>query len=811
MPATAAIANKSLNGESTRRKGPEKQEFPFGTVLSLEPLIAYVRESMCRLRDDMAPLRDKIEEALAAAPELNGPIHDLSVIDRYREVVDLLMSVIFPPANWDRESRGAIVPYTFTPFYHTPAFSRLLIDSDGDRGSIAALARNEGFVTGRTLSAYLWILRRFYDISVEFAFPVIATVPDPDTGLERYYKLEADVRFQEVHARGPVEPLTDEQRARILDNLSDLDMWRDIIPTDMFEFTGFAVINAIDMTDQQVVSELTRELIRNDAIVSFDGFERLQSQMRTLLRRPGLFMSIAALEGEELMVLNYGAKVKAGCVFTDAMRYKMKGFSGSIYQRAFTGGNIEIIENLDTYPAKSQVEESMILKGYRNVLVAPLKDEKRVIGSLTLWSAEAGDIDSLNSMKLIDILPLFSIAVQRSMDDLRNRVQRVIRQEYTAIHPSVEWRFRKASFNYIRQQDLGERPVIEPIVFADVYPLFGESDIRNSSVQRNEAIQHDLIEQLDLARDVVGLARTHRDLPILDNVSYKLGKISDNLKGGLHSGDEGGVLDMLKTEIEPLFTHLAEFDPEIAHAVENYRAMLDSDLGILHNKRRDFEESVNTLTRLLASYIDGEERRAQAMFPHYFEQHTTDGVDFGMYVGASLNEKGVFDPIYLKNLRLWQLMVLCGSAREAERIRPKLKIPLEMTHLILVQSIPLSIRFLHDEKQFGVDGAYNIRYEIMKKRIDKATIIGTDERLTQPGRIAIVYSQAKEAHEYREYIEYLQSTGELEEEVEDVELEPLQGIQGLRALRVAVVGGQAPAPTDRIDEAVWAVSSHIEG
>jgi hypothetical protein len=85
-----------------------------------------------------------------------------------------------------------------------------------------------------------------------------------------------------------------------------------------------------------------------------------------------------------------------------------------------------------------------------------------------------------------------------------------------------------------------------------------------------------------------------------------------------------------------------------------------------------------------------------------------------------------------------------------------------------------------------VDGTYNIRYEIIKKRIDKAVIKGTAERLTQPGRIAIIYSQAREAEEYREYIDYLRASGYLTDDVEDVELEDLQGIQGLKALRVTV-------------------------
>jgi len=66
-------------------------------------------------------------------------------------------------------------------------------------------------------------------------------------------------------------------------------------------------------------------------------------------------------------------------------------------------------------------------------------------------------------------------------------------------------------------------------------------------------------------------------------------------------------------------------------------------------------------------------------------------------------------------------------------------VPLETAHLILVQHAPLAIRFRFDEKRFDVDGAYNVRYEVVKRRIDKAVRRGTGERITQPGKIAIVY------------------------------------------------------------------------
>jgi hypothetical protein len=111
---------------------------------------------------------------------------------------------------------------------------------------------------------------------------------------------------------------------------------------------------------------------------------------------------------------------------------------------------------------------------------------------------------------------------------------------------------------------------------------------------------------------------------------------------------------------------------------------------------------------------------------------------------------------------------------------------LDTCHLILVNHTPLSIRFRYDEKRFDVDGAYDVRHEIIKSRIDKAVVKGTRDRLTQPGRIAVVYSQAEEGLDTQRHIEYLQAKGSLLDDLEFLDIEDLPGVRGLKALRVGV-------------------------
>ncbi|MCZ6873475.1 MAG: hypothetical protein O7G88_08080 [bacterium] len=420
------------------------------------------------------------------------------------------------------------------------------------------------------------------------------------------------------------------------------------------------------------------------------------------------------------------------------------------------------------------------------MVVAPLYYQDDLIGLLELGSPHRGDLHALNTMKLREVIPLFAMAVKRSMDELNTRVQAIIKEQCTAIHPALEWRFRQAALQLIQARQICATTEMEPIVFDGVYPLYGVSDIRASSRHRSAAIQTDLFEHLSLAKTILDIAYGCKPLPILDALTYRIRNLMSGLETGLDSGEEVTITEFLRQNIEPLFDHMQGFCPEAEEKIRDYQAALEPRLGTVYKQRKAFEESVTQINEALSAYIDTEQEKAQAMFPHYFEKRKTDGVEYSIYIGASMAPDGKFDQLYLHNLRLWQLIVMCGMVRESERLKPLLQVPLEMAHLILVQHTPLSVRFRQDEKRFDIDGAYNMRYEIVKKRIDKATIMGTHQRLTQPGMIAIVYSQPEEAQEYREYIAYLQNAGYLKGDTEAYNLNDLEGAQGLKALRVAV-------------------------
>ncbi|MBC7866995.1 MAG: hypothetical protein H7X88_05620, partial [Gloeobacteraceae cyanobacterium ES-bin-316] len=61
------------------------------------------------------------------------------------------------------------------------------------------------------------------------------------------------------------------------------------------------------------------------------------------------------------------------------------------------------------------------------------------------------------------------------------------------------------------------------------------------------------------------------------------------------------------------------------------------------------------------------------------------------------------------------------------------------------------------------------------------------QRITQAGKLSIVYSTDAEEKEYLEYIAQLQSENILAKEIEQHEVEELKGISGLKLLRAKII------------------------
>ena len=452
-----------------------------------------------------------------------------------------------------------------------------------------------------------------------------------------------------------------------------------------------------------------------------------------------------------------------------------------------------LFPTLEKYNERSeggQPYKNLFNQGFKSAILAPISDGGNLLGVLELVSNTINELNSVNANKLEDVMPFIVSAVLRSIEEEENLVDAIIQHECTSVHSSVYWKFQEEAKRFMADELVGNQPVFREIVFKDVFPLYGQVDIKESSKQRNISIQRDLMIQLSEINGVLEKAIEKYKLPIYEELMFRVNLYLSEVKDALYTHTEQSVFDFVHEEVNPIFKHLKKENKELKAVIAEYESKIDETTESYYDHRRNYDNSVMEVNMQLAALLDKKQVEAQEMFPHYFERYKTDGVEHNMYIGSSIANDRIFDELYLNNLRLWQLQVMCDMENKYYELKPKLPVKFDVASLILVYSTAMSIRFRMDEKRFDVDGTYNARYEIIKKRIDKSHIKGTKERLTQKGKLSIVYSSRKDEREYMRYIQFLKSKGYFTNNIEILELEGLQGVSGLKAIRAEILYGK---------------------
>ncbi len=765
-------------------KSPNKEkELPLQIQISFERIYEFLEE---KSKDKNHFYNNAAKSALDEFnkyPVLREGFSDFSMLTKYNEEISTLLDVLFPELLEGNEIKVVSVPFDFTTFKFSKRFLKILENAGDDYElNIRDFEDNKIYILACT-----FIIAYYYKYELDFKRPFFYDIPDKKSGMMKHYRVTFNGDFFKVKPTADAPKITQEDIINLLDNFENIDVWKEKFPPNSYILSGFGIMNLFDVTQDEILSRLKANLLKKDA----NSFAEIQKNLATIYNIPKLHFGFSIYDALENRMKPISVPNNMSLLLPDNKHTTCTGyFCDGVMKKVFVDHQILAISDVEKYGEATNFNgfyKSLKSKNIESIILVPLVVQNSFYGVMELGSEQKHQLNSINANKLKDIIPVFTIASQRAMEEHQNRLESVIQENYTSIHSSVKWRFYQAVESHIEKVEQGDTTAaLEEIVFDDVYPLYGQCDIKGSSVARNTAIQEDLSIQLNAVITVLRKTLEIEKLPIYEELIFRTENYIKAINKGLKTGDEVVVTQFLTRDISPVFRHLKNAIPQIKEEVESYDSIIDEKLHIVYQKRREYEEYVTLLNDTLANYIDDEQIAAQEMFPHYFERYKTDGVDFNMYIGQSLVNTKEYNKLYLHNLRLWQLKLMCELENVVYNLQSSSKYSLEVASLILVHSNPLAIKFRMDEKQFDVDGAYNIRYEIIKKRIDKSHIKNTKERVTQPKKIVIIYAQDSDRKEYLKYINYLQSKDYLGELVEDLEIEDLQGISGLKALRVPV-------------------------
>lgn len=763
----------------------KKMEMPFRIKFNFRQLFQHWEKLAESTDSGQAAWAQSVLKRLEKAPELRTSFDDIDLLEKHAEELRLLFSPLFPEMTTTNEIKAVCMPF-YPFFFNTSKRLGGIMDAAGEDLQVEMRIDNPGLIY---IMACVFILNFKFQAGFDYSRKLYFDIPDTRTGLMRHYIIFFNADFSDFKINKDFVPPTPEDIGKLRANFEDITLWKKIIPPNSLDYEGFSLATLFDVTKEEAISRLKDDLLKKDALDSPKILENIRQNLCSFLNIAGLKLGFTTYDKDRGLLKSIGDGIdKSISIDNCCGKPASEAFCSYSHPHIFEQKKTLVIATVEKkYVDLSPIIGKLDALHLESYIAVPLIYDGQIIGVLELGSEKAGELNSVVANQMKDVIQLFTTAMKRSQDELETRLEAIVQEQYTAIHPTVSWRFFEAAEKYLRETGEENSTILEDIVFPDVYPLYGQSDIKGSSTARNLAIQADTIEQLTLAKKVLDIALKEYPLPIYKQLKFRIDQSIKKFKKGLNAGDEITVLEFLKKDIYPAFHHIESLNEKMASVVQNYSRRLDKDLGVVYNQRKDYEESVQMINNKIGHYLEQAQIAAQEMFPHYFEKYKTDGVEHDLYIGASMVNNKEFDPLYLQNLRLWQLMVICEVENLMHKTKPHLKVPLDIASLVLTHSNPMTIKFSMEEKQFDVEGSYNIRYEIIKKRIDKALIKGTSKRLTQPGNIAIVYSQDREAQEYSKYLEYLQSINYIGPNIEWLELNDMQGVTGLKALRVQVV------------------------
>lgn len=723
-------------------------------------------------------------------------VYDLEIpleeIHQYDELLEHMYMCLSAPMAAEKELAWALCfPLAPLIFYGTDLLHDLMATRHNYQEKYVITDTPEERHRERLQLIYSFILKRLYNFQVPVYTENYHGATNLNTGLEEYYGVNINMDFVEVTAKGELPELDFKKLYTKLNDGVGYEILEEIMPLDLFRFRGIGTITVSDITPQKAVESIHKVRLVSNPGSDDSNYKNVMQSLKTLVRNNNIeFDLFPFVRVNNVPVYGY-AKGGTGVLFSvwgedrlsiEEFQRQAKGYAAS--PNFFFSEDITIPEE----------KEDAFLTHFRkldvqSLALMPIFNKHILVGVLCMHTWKGHSFDESILALLEPAISAIEQVSQVYIDEFNLEIENIVKEQFTSIQTSVQWKFNEAAWQYLYSKKKGLPVKAAPIYFNDVYPLYGAVDIRNSTVERNKAILADLDMQLTHLLDTLTILQQHDHSALMEELMFKSRRWKDELQKQeqLQASDEHNLNIFFAEEITPYLMHLSQQEVGVSGIIDLYLQGLDSTGSSKQSNRQALETAMQTINNAVSEYFESEKEALQQPFPCYFEKFRTDGVEYDIYIGQSIAPDKSFNQFHLKNLRLWQLSSMAAVARITHALLPDMLTPLHTTQLIFIHNHTINIGFRADERKFDVEGAYSIRYQMIKKRIDKVHIRNKNERLTQPDKIVLIYFDKGDIRDYMPYIQYLQDKQVLHNDLEELELEDLQGLSGLKALRVGVV------------------------
>ena len=722
---------------------------------------------------------ESILERFKKFPELIEGSQDFSLLTKHEDLIRLLLADLFPTGLTQNEIKAASIPFSNITFNYTERFRKILSDAGHDFNlEFREMSQDEIYV----LSCCI-IIQVYFRKDIKITIPFYYDIPD-QYGIIRHYKITVNSDFSEIIPFNETHLPSDQEIEILLENIDDISLWKKHFPPQSWILKGFNIFSLVDCTTEVALSDLKSTMIQIDPENPLPN-ENLKEIFKS-------YFDVEQLNFGLMLMDHQQQKLEKLPIYENYFTSYLLDFWINMYDekiRRMAFQNLKynpkpiVITDVDHFDEEIKNTPNFSVLSNNNIrsfMVIPIIHEGEVLALMEFTSEIPGSFNGLKLRKLDSMSEILVFSLNRFKHERENQIEAIIQREYTSIHQSVLWKFRNEAEKYFNASLQKKMYTLREIGFKNLSPLFGVSDIRSSSEKRFNLMLDDLNEQIELLCDIFSATNLNEKEKYLLALEVYENELNNDFK----ADTEQRFQRLLREEIHPLLQ--AEVEISSNSTIKSYFSKVYTINSLFYSNRKKLDDSITLINRKIADILDESQNTAQEIFPHYFERFKSDGVEHNLYIGQNVHPALKYTSKQLNKLRFWQLETICTIEQEFKKFREELPIDLEIASLIFVYNERIDIRFRMDEKRFDVDGAHNSFYEIIKKRLEKAKIKDSNERITSPGKITIVYFGMENQKEYLGYIAKLQKNNILKNDVELLRVEDLQGASGLLAMRVSL-------------------------
>lgn len=197
-------------------------ESPLVQLVSFNKLLEYYDEQLESTNPHIAERAKYVLEAQAPYPELRDGFTDLSLLDKYKDVIRIILEDSFSPILTKNEIKTASTPFENLVFNSSERFRQILTDAGEDFDlEITNIPREFDYIMRCAV-----ILQFYYGYKLDFKRPFFYDIPDTN-GVMRRYRILYNADFMEIIPTEKAKEITQDDVDELLDSFYNLDLWKE--------------------------------------------------------------------------------------------------------------------------------------------------------------------------------------------------------------------------------------------------------------------------------------------------------------------------------------------------------------------------------------------------------------------------------------------------------------------------------------------------------------------------------------------------------------------------------------------------------